>query len=468
MAGHRARKTVILSKLESYTGGSLAYGDTATPANTIGTDPVALPIIEPSLDPVVGEYADLNYVRDVMGNSPRIQVNRHAELSFKIPFVGGPSAEKFVPLMRMCGMAVTSAGLAHGRTLRIAHTTTIACELNTRTTPPQGTTIKVGDAFVRGTTTGTVLTVTDDNSVGLSATISGAVGAGISFSRTSATFATNAISVVGSNTLTFANTEKFWEYVPNGTVVTATGIPTATRVVSVTKGASNTTVVLSDAITQQIASTAPITAAYSSSSLNTVSSGHEYGTLRAYMDKIYHTLTGARGTFTVEMSAGQLPIIGFKFLGLYGTPGDDAASNVSYSGFGAPLPVNKDNTAVTYAGIEMNIKQLSIDMANEVKYRNLVNAEDVQIVDRRSSGSISWECDAISAKDWFDFVNAGSTGSFVITHGAGTAVGFQITAEAMAMHDLKYTVEDGIYFFSATLAFVPSSGNDEIIINMGA
>ena len=467
MAGFKARKTVLLGHLETRVDGDLAYGSTATPVVTSLSGADAVQVIDPSVDPIIGDYKDLGYVRDVMGNSPRIQASRHVGMSFKTPFSGISAPSGTVPAwgqyLRMCGFAETTD--TYWTTYRVVSLAAAIGATTVKLTNVDD--LVVGDAVAAsslagsvagGTTISAINTTTKVVTLSAGLTLGLAKGDNLRFRRSTIAVTTSAESASGADTLTMSSVATLQV----GMGVSGTNIPSGTYA----EGISQTTNVvrLSKALTGTVSNGATITFDYKRTYYNTVSEDHEYGTLQMYLDKIMHKATGARGTVKISGSAGELPMLDFQFKGLYSTPTDASPTSVVYTAWKDPTPVNARNTAISYAGENLNVSRFELDIGNELVYRNLVNAEDVQIVDRKCSGALSWECDAIAAQDWFDHVNTGATGALYFKHGPEGGQYVEIHADAMAMHDLKYEVVDGVYFFSATLAFVPNSGNDDIVI----
>ena len=316
----------------------------------------------------------------------------------------------------------------------------------------------VAGSVAGGTTISAINTTT--KVVTLSAALTDALpkGSNLRFRRSTIVVATSAGSSSGADTLTMSSVATLQV----GMGVSGTSIPSGTYVEAISQ--TTNIVRISKALTGAVSNGASITFDYKRTYYNNVSEDHEYGTLQMYLDKIMHKATGVRGTVKISGSAGELPMFDFNFKGLYSTPTDASPTSVVYTAWKDPSPVNAANTAISYAGENLIVSRFEIDIGNEVVYRNLVNAEDVQIVDRKCTGSLSWECNAMSAQNWFDHVNTGETGALYFRHGPEGGQYVEIHADAMALHDLKYEVIDGTYFFSATLAFVPNSGNDDIVI----
>jgi len=189
-------------------------------------------------------------------------------------------------------------------------------------------------------------------------------------------------------------------------------------------------------------------------------------TLYFHHDGQLHKLTGARGTVALAMDAGTIPKYAFKFTGIYNAPSSTADAVPTLTGFQIPLPVNNDNMP-TYSlhGTDVVMSASSIDIGNNVVYRNLVNSERVDIVDRAVAGSVTFEAPTITTKNWFEIARLGTSGALSIIH--GTAVGNRVTISGPTVQIIAptYSELNGVSMITAQMLFaVSAAGNDEITI----
>lgn len=102
---------------------------------------------------------------------------------------------------------------------------------------------------------------------------------------------------------------------------------------------------------------------------------------------LQQAVTGVRGSISLELSPGGIPVAKFTGIGLYNAPVADVApvSGVDFSAAAVPVGVYKDTvTEFTLLGDSLQMKSLSFDQANEVNYANLVNVETVDVSGRAS------------------------------------------------------------------------------------
>jgi hypothetical protein len=184
------------------------------------------------------------------------------------------------------------------------------------------------------------------------------------------------------------------------------------------------------------------------------------------VDGVLHKITGARGNVELMLQAGEIPYYKFTFTGLYNAPADTAAPAVTYTGYKEPLVVNSDNSSLfsffSYSGA---MQSLNLNYGNEVNYRMLVGAEDVQLIGRSVGGTVVIEAPTITLKDYFTAGLNTALGTLDITHGTTAGNKVQISSTRANLANPDYVDQDGIQMLSCPIELVPSTaGNDEISI----
>jgi len=123
-----------------------------------------------------------------------------------------------------------------------------------------------------------------------------------------------------------------------------------------------------------------------------VSASFESITLYYYHDGELHKITGARGTVSFDLSRDNIPMMSFTFTGLHNDPAAPTPITPDTADFTTPIPVTDANTPTyTVDSFAAKAEAFTLDIANNVVYRNVVNAESVIISDRAPAGSISFE-----------------------------------------------------------------------------
>ena len=196
-----------------------------------------------------------------------------------------------------------------------------------------------------------------------------------------------------------------------------------------------------------------------------VSSSFGSATIYYNIDGVLHKVTGARGTFTINGTVGQIPTIDFTFTGIYNTPTDTALPAVTYGDQATPVIFKQGNTTdfqlLSYAGC---LQSVSFDIGNSLVYRELVGCtKQVLLTDRAATGSVTLEAVTMATKNYFTAaLTDASLGNLLFQHGqtAGNIIDFASTR--IDIGDVSYGDQDGIHMLTIPYTAVPStSGNDE-------
>jgi hypothetical protein len=192
------------------------------------------------------------------------------------------------------------------------------------------------------------------------------------------------------------------------------------------------------------------------------------GTFYFNVDGVRHIVLGARGTFSVELSAKQLPVIKWTFTGLLGTIADETLPSADFTGWGTPVTVSTANTtSLNLLGYTGAILQtLNFDIGNQVVYRQLVGSEHVLITDRKVTGNCSIEAVTVASKDWWTPAQNATTDVFCVKHGTTAGNIFGVTGRKVQLTQPKYSDSDGVAMMDFGMEFIPyaAAGNDDIRI----
>ena len=196
-----------------------------------------------------------------------------------------------------------------------------------------------------------------------------------------------------------------------------------------------------------------------------VSSAFSSVTLYYNIDGVLHRLTGARGTFSVNTTVGQIPTIDFTMTGIYNAPTDTAAPAVTYADQATPLIFKAGNSGafnmLAYSGC---LQSVSMDAGNSIIYRELVGCtKQVLITDRASTGTVVIEAPTIADKDYFTAsLTDGNLGDLSFIHGSTAGNIVSLISNRVDIGDPSYSDQDGIHMLSLPYTAVPSTaGNDE-------
>lgn len=198
-----------------------------------------------------------------------------------------------------------------------------------------------------------------------------------------------------------------------------------------------------------------------------VSEGFESLSLYGHLDGLLHKGVYSMGNVRVSTDANKIPFFRFSYRGLYLPVSDAAAWTPDYTGWVKPIAVNKANTTGSLHGVAAKIEALSLDMKNQVEYRNLINEESVNITDRKPDGSISFEATTVATKDWLATILATGTGALEIVHGTAPGNIVELDAPGVQLVEPRYVNSQGVMMLQSNLRLVPGvSGNDELVITV--
>tara|TARA_R100001510_G_C7613224_1_gene176129 strand:- start:144 stop:1076 length:933 start_codon:yes stop_codon:yes gene_type:complete len=196
-----------------------------------------------------------------------------------------------------------------------------------------------------------------------------------------------------------------------------------------------------------------------------VSSSFSSVTIHYNTDGVRHKVTGARGSFTINASVGEIPSIDFTFTGIYNAPDDSALPSILYGNQETPLVFKNGNTTsfqlLSYSAALMSF---SMDIGNTTVYRELVGGtKEVLITDRAANGSVSIEAVLLGTKDYFAAALTDSTlGNLTITHGTAEGNIVSLSSTKVDIGDVAYGEADGIQMLEIPYTLVPSSQGNEL------
>ncbi len=150
------------------------------------------------------------------------------------------------------------------------------------------------------------------------------------------------------------------------------------------------------------------------------SSGIPSVTLALYMDGMLSKLWGARGTVSLNLSAGQPGRLGFSFTGADFEMSDAAMlTGVAYDSTEPEVFLSANFSVDSYSAL---IEKLDLDIANTLQLRSDVNKESgyssTLLTGRRPAGSLDPELTLVADYDWYSKWLNGSEGALSTTLGA--------------------------------------------------
>jgi hypothetical protein len=200
-----------------------------------------------------------------------------------------------------------------------------------------------------------------------------------------------------------------------------------------------------------------------------VSTGFESLATAYYLDNILHLMGGARGTWSVDFKAGEMPMLKTDIQGLrHNSTIDTHNFTPDYSGWGDLAPFNSVFTsALTFFGVTPAFSAFNYTHNNTIAVRDIPNHKEVMITGRAPTASITLELPSTLTMDFVDAAMRGLKGSLSFQQGQfdGNEIVVYLP-NVQLMPDPKYSVEDDVAMVTFNLKPLPTVGDDEILITV--
>jgi hypothetical protein len=193
-----------------------------------------------------------------------------------------------------------------------------------------------------------------------------------------------------------------------------------------------------------------------------VSSSFSSATLYCFYDGTRHKVTGARGTVTFNMTAGQFPTASFQFIGIYNAPDGTAASTFTVANQAAALEVNDTNvTTCTFHGVtSTRLESIDLALNNALTYKETASSQEVLITDRAAGGTAVIEAPVIGTTDFFAKAVDSATGASTIVIGATGGNIVTLNAPQTDITGCSYGDTNGVISLSMPYLALPTTAGD--------
>jgi hypothetical protein len=199
---------------------------------------------------------------------------------------------------------------------------------------------------------------------------------------------------------------------------------------------------------------------------NPISVAIASATLYFYQDGQRHTLRGARGSAQIKYAAHGLPMVMWRFIGLYDPPSNVANAVPTLTNFQDPQVVNKAQTPTfTINGYAAAMRSLSLDFGTKLVYRELVGQASVEITDREPM--VQTQIEAVSLATFNPYVTAQNQTAFAINlvHGVGAGkVSTLSLPNCRLQRPESFAEQDKIVEWPLSITSLPVIGNDEFTL----
>jgi hypothetical protein len=201
-----------------------------------------------------------------------------------------------------------------------------------------------------------------------------------------------------------------------------------------------------------------------------ISSGFPSLTMIGNHDGNQYIGLGCRGSFEIECAVGEIPKFNFEFMGAYLPPTDVVLPTPTYTGQAKPIHFASGNTvSATLDGYAFCIEEFSLDLSNEMTYRELVGcAKSNKITDRAVEGEILVERpDLLATKNLYTAIDAHTLVPFGFTHGTVAGNRVAIACPTLQLTHPEADDSDGVLMHNYSFRAVPvSPGNNEVTITV--
>ena len=186
-------------------------------------------------------------------------------------------------------------------------------------------------------------------------------------------------------------------------------------------------------------------------------------TIYYYQDGLLHKLTGCRGTFSINIETGAIPMATFTMTGHSEAPTDAA---IVVPTLDATEPVSVKGNAFTVGGYAAQISSLSFDAGVEVSTPSSMSASDgygeVRVGKRDLNGTFDPEMELVADNDFYGDFEDGS--KLALASGSiGTVAGniFAINMPQVYYRDAANGDRDGVRTYELPFGAVEDTGDDE-------
>lgn len=201
-----------------------------------------------------------------------------------------------------------------------------------------------------------------------------------------------------------------------------------------------------------------------------ISSGFPSLTMIGNHDGNQYIGLGCRGSFEIECAVGEIPKFNFEFMGAYLPPTDVVLPTPTYTGQAKPIHFASGNTvSATLDGYAFCIEEFSLDLSNEMTYRELVGcAKSNKITDRAVEGEILVERpDLLATKNLYTAIDAHTLVPLAFTHGTVAGNRVAIACPTLQLTHPEADDSDGVLMHNYSFRAVPvSPGNNEVTITV--
>lgn len=191
-----------------------------------------------------------------------------------------------------------------------------------------------------------------------------------------------------------------------------------------------------------------------------VSSNLGTATIYVNVDGNNHVLTSCRGTVELAANAEGLPVWKFMMTGFHTPVAAAGLPAPTYAGIADPVAINAANSTLTLHARSLVASAFGFKVGAKVLYRNRIGAQRVDLTDRESEFSATFENEAVGTKDWIAAARANSKGALAFVHGTVPGNIITINAAIAQLWTAQYSADEDVQTIDATGGLLPGSGGN--------
>lgn len=206
-----------------------------------------------------------------------------------------------------------------------------------------------------------------------------------------------------------------------------------------------------------------------------ITDGRKTVSLEYFIDGVLYKTKGAMGTVSFNLAEGGRPELKFMFVGAEESYTAVSAPATDFTAWLIPEVIKSGNTAQvtlggTYAagaitgGTGYCSRGLTLDMANDAKYKSMLGCAGADITDRAPTGHMALELSAAQEVTFRDAIAANTLTSISMLHGSAAGKQVLFYAPGVRRTNLKAEDYEGTLLSGMDLELQPITGNDELRI----
>jgi len=198
-----------------------------------------------------------------------------------------------------------------------------------------------------------------------------------------------------------------------------------------------------------------------------VSAGQEAYSIAYFMDGTRHRGQGARGTFGIEVVAGEEPRLSCSLMAVNYDASGQTLPAASYTAWRPALEVRSDNCTFLMGGHALALQRFVYTHGNQLARRDMPGAAEVRITDRQPRLEVTVQApDGLSPVDFFGVVTSmlETNCDLIVGNVGGDRMHIQCD-RLRPEPGVRYAADGDVAMLTMAFRVRPSAaGNDEVAI----